>query len=357
MANNRLHKDPFRFIGYFLKRFDTEKSATRIVLEKEFYFSIAHTRLVSSYGLMANCDIKPLHPKSSSIDLSYLASIPATLMAMKNPQRIPSIYVCSDALSVFADQVLEQLTTPFILVSGDSDLTVDEGSLGKAFSLLVESPLLVRWYAQNRVGNHSKIHSLPIGLDFHSKWQEPQMWGGGHVLPATQAFELRVAFDVSPLWVNRIPRAYCDWTGTLDRGDRRECKNEIDERACIFPSGQKTRSQTWLDQSQYAFVLSPSGAGPDCHRTWESLALGCVPIVRRHPLCDLFSQLPVIIVDEWSQVTQSFLEHQHMLMQAQQYNYSKILLSTWVDQIGGTSQKHHIPQMMTIAEYRQWATA
>ena len=30
---------------------------------------------------------------------------------------------------------------------------------------------------------------------------------------------------------------------------------------------------------KYTFILSPAGIGLDCHRTWEALCLGCIPIV------------------------------------------------------------------------------
>lgn len=38
------------------------------------------------------------------------------------------------------------------------------------------------------------------------------------------------------------------------------------------------RSELWRRHGNYAFVISPPGHGLDCHRTWEALALGCIPI-------------------------------------------------------------------------------
>lgn len=47
------------------------------------------------------------------------------------------------------------------------------------------------------------------------------------------------------------------------------------------------------------FVLSPPGNGVDCHRTWESIYLGAIPIVLKKswPFCHL--DLPVLVVDDW----------------------------------------------------------
>lgn len=52
------------------------------------------------------------------------------------------------------------------------------------------------------------------------------------------------------------------------------------------------------------FVVSPWGAGPDCHRNYEAMAMGAVPIVLRHAGLDqLFENEPVLIVNKWSDVT------------------------------------------------------
>jgi hypothetical protein len=50
-------------------------------------------------------------------------------------------------------------------------------------------------------------------------------------------------------------------------------------------------------------VISPHGNALDCYRTWEALLMGCIPIVKRSPIDYLYADLPVAIVDEWSQIT------------------------------------------------------
>ena len=50
------------------------------------------------------------------------------------------------------------------------------------------------------------------------------------------------------------------------------------------------------------YVLSPPGNGPDCHRTWESLYLGAIPIVHRDYWPFLEENLPVITVGEWDEI-------------------------------------------------------
>jgi hypothetical protein len=82
---------------------------------------------------------------------------------------------------------------------------------------------------------------------------------------------------------------------------------------------------------KYKFVLSPPGNGIDCHRTYEAIALGCIPIVKSSPLDPLYEGLPVIIVQDWSEVTRELLEKEYP------YNmdiYSeKMYLQYWIDKI------------------------
>lgn len=56
--------------------------------------------------------------------------------------------------------------------------------------------------------------------------------------------------------------------------------------------------------SKSQFVLSPPGNGADCHRTWEAIYLGAIPIVHKDfwPFGHL--DLPVLVVDDWFNVPQ-----------------------------------------------------
>ena len=50
---------------------------------------------------------------------------------------------------------------------------------------------------------------------------------------------------------------------------------------------------------RYKFVASPPGNGADCHRTWEALYLGAVPIVFSDYFPDSFHHLPVLLVENF----------------------------------------------------------
>lgn len=335
---------------------DRNQESIKRYLAKDCALSIANTRLVASRAILANCDVRADLPQSSEIDLEYLDTVASRMNALGAIGRPASVYICSDALHAFATQVLPQIQIQFVLVSGDSDLAISPKTLGADFDLLSNHHLLMAWFAQNKDSEHPKLHALPIGLDFHSRWRDAQIWGGGFILPAMQEAELRQISKNSLRWSDRKMVAYCNWGISVDRGDRQECKQKMDSSAYFYQTERLNRTQTWAEQSQYAFVVSPSGAGLDCHRTWEALSLGCVPIVKRSPMTEVFEGLPVIIVDEWSQVNPIFLKEQAGRLRAESFDCSKLLLQYWIEQIhtGGASQvfpplRCHLDQMKEVA--------
>ena len=314
-------------------RLDRNQESLKRHLEQDYELSIANTRLVASRAILANCDVKAVLPQSSEIDLEYLSAIPSKINALCDLGRPVSVYICSDALQTFASQVLPQIKIQFVLVSGDSDLAISPKTLGADFDLLSNHHLLAAWFAQNKDAQHPKLYALPIGLDFHSRWRDAQIWGGGFILPAMQEAELRQISKSSLRWSDRKMIAYCNWGVSVDRGDRQECKQKMDPSAYFYQTQRLNRTQTWVEQAQYAFVVSPSGAGLDCHRTWEALALGCVPIVKRSSMTEMFHGMPVVIVDDWSQVNPSFLKEQVERLQDQSFDCSKLLLQYWMERI------------------------
>jgi hypothetical protein len=118
--------------------------------------------------------------------------------------------------------------------------------------------------------------------------------------------------------------------------DRREALRDVPRALVYYEPVHVTREQSWITQTQYAFVLSPHGGGLDCHRTWEALALGCIPIVKTSPLDPLYDGLPVVIVKEWSAVTPSLLTAVVSAFQTQTFDYNKLTLAYWVDKIKNT---------------------
>ena len=326
-----LHRPLYRFLGKFLNRYDRRKIAAKILLQTEFDYSIRNAHLVNSRTLLFACDIHPHSPKSSVEDRNYLNGISdqVSIFLKTHPTKNPSIYVPSDGLMCFAQNVLPNLKRPFVLVSGDSDLSINTASLGSAINALLSNPLLLNWYAQNKDFEHPKLHSLPIGINLHNLWSNPLEWGGGFILPNLQELQLLTIAEQAPPFANRQPFIFCNWHFSIDRADRKDCFARINRSMCFFQEHPLPMAKTWQLQSQYQFVLSPHGAGFDCHRTWEALLLGCIPIIKKAKINELFSDLPVIEVSDWDEISHDFLNQALQAIEQKPINKEKLSNAYW----------------------------
>ena len=96
----------------------------------------------------------------------------------------------------------------------------------------------------------------------------------------------------------------------------------------------------WDILSDVIFTISPPGNGYDCHRTYENLALGNIPILLRTPLCDdgFFERVGCIVVDNYSEITPQFLDD---YLEKHPYNpdpklKEELLMRHWVDKISSS---------------------
>ena len=59
---------------------------------------------------------------------------------------------------------------------------------------------------------------------------------------------------------------------------------------------------------KYKYAISPRGNGLDCHRLWECLYLGIIPVTEKQKGLNQFSNLPILFVDKWENITPEYLE-------------------------------------------------
>lgn len=96
----------------------------------------------------------------------------------------------------------------------------------------------------------------------------------------------------------------------------------------------------------YEFVLSPPGNGIDCHRTWEALYMGCVPIVKRSKLTQRFAeQLPMVLLDYWEHLTNERLNDERKRLLSRVWNSDMLTIGWWEQKIRdcGSSENGHKP--------------
>jgi len=282
---------------------------------------------VCSRGLLKSCTFHSTNPRSSCSNVDYLNTIEG--------REGMSIYVCSHALKSFVINILPKIKHSFVLVSGDSDMCVPKEALSPSETEgLLHHPYLLKWFAQNTPINSHKLVQLPIGLDYHTLSNNPtHSWkieGEGSSPKEQEDLLMQLRQQMVPFH-ERLPLIYVNFSVQNDRFyQRKGALEEIPHELLHMNQRFTPRTENWKKMSTFAFVLSPFGMGMDCHRTWEALCLGCIPIVKA-PFQPLFEGLPVLLVNEWSEITRERLDQ--TLLAFQPRFHDKLTLRYWVDQI------------------------
>jgi hypothetical protein len=103
-----------------------------------------------------------------------------------------------------------------------------------------------------------------------------------------------------------------------------------------LPDFSKNGRIQFLENARRAsFTICPEGNGVDTHRLWETLYMGGVPVVTPNTLMDdLYSQLPVLVVNKWDDLSDSkFLEDEWNRITRKSWDSSLLNQSYWNNEI------------------------
>lgn len=255
------------------------------------------------------------------------------------------VYVASTDFPKFIETFLAlPQTTKIVLVTGLEDIGVPwelfhltrnefRGMWKPPITMrqFIHDPRLVVWFTQNYdlVGCNAfscsdvssdneksliaKVLPIPIGVDFHSGAGKGDMSRRAAIdAVCNQRKELDGILATLPVFPSRplsaVAAFQCDG---FNRNTHEKTRGEVcavlstGRAANISRTDQSTRDHFWRSLGSNAFALAPAGHGIDTHRLWEVLNFHSVPIVLTSPLDRLYSQLPVVVLSNWSEL----LEH------------------------------------------------
>jgi hypothetical protein len=291
---------------------------------------------ICSRGILKSCDIHSTNPQSSIKCLLGYEDIVKKINDNSN-KKINTLYICSSAIPYFISTIFNSINNKFILVSGDCDEDVPTNIFNSHQSFLnfINNDKIIHWFSQNLVGIHKKLTLIPIGLDYHTMSSRKIFWGP--IMNPKDQENLLINIKNSGKHFNqRKVLAYSNFhfaLGTKYGFDRKNAIKLVNSILVYYEPSQISREQSWKKQIEYAFILSPHGGGLDCHRTWEALVLGCIPIVKKSPIDELYKDLPVLIVEDWNLLTQELLEETIKKYSTINFNYEKLTLKYWMDLI------------------------
>lgn len=300
--------------------FDLKKNIIYIFFVVVLQFSIysdvylTESKFIWNTGLALEAQVRPrsfqnLFPKISTYINTSLIE-PGDL-----------IWVQPDQVGLFIDNYLKNISSPIVLLINTCDDTFPDCLRNpESFFNLLNSKYITHIFCQNcSISNHPKITQIPIGLDLHTLAYGKKAFGEPKLaVPDQESIILKIRsmsletpkkliacgdfhFNDSMRYGNQLYKVFGE--------DRTSIFKKLKDLSCtyFFPS-KLPRNLLWQQKIQFAFSLCPPGNGIDTHRLWEDMILGLIPIVKTSPLDPLYKQYPIVIVNDWSEVTESNLQ-------------------------------------------------
>lgn len=117
--------------------------------------------------------------------------------------------------------------------------------------------------------------------------------------------------------------------------------NRISILQTLDKNGIKNKILNYQDYftelSDYKYVISPEGNGIDCHRHYEALLCGCIPIVEENELImDKYKNLPILYTKDYSEITEEYLNEKYEEFLEKKYDFSKLFLDHYEEEVQET---------------------
>ncbi|CAF1024722.1 unnamed protein product [Adineta steineri] len=272
------------------------------------------------------------------------------------------IYVKTDRLSSFFTEVYPYLINKFVLITGQGGTQTP----GEHIRYLEERhSKIIHWFAQNGdidATKNERFTHIPVGINcfemaegirgVHRQYPK-------HILPSVrnnnpdepphyiQPLDVTQSVLTNNIQLDKLVLINfspdTDPTGVRRKLYKDLCENKQSSFTICYdkPGGVNISSlpTIYRRNRQYPLWVSPRGTGIDCHRTWEALYLDIIPIVWHSTLDPLYTNLPIIIINDWSEVNEEFLRnklHEIAMKKAQQpsvYQYEKLRIAYWREMI------------------------
>ena len=232
----------------------------------------------------------------------------------------PNIYYCKiDYVWQFL-QNAKSINNKFVLITHNGDYSVNSD-----MSKFIESiPNLKMWFGQNINCINSRITSLPIGLENTKNWTK---------------FSKKDLLYSSNKNITPEKLIYANFSLYTNPSERLSCYELVRNSSFITDkcANQVTQEyyQNWIeDVCDHHYVLCPRGNGIDTHRLWETLYLGRIPITTRNFNTKFYENLPILLVDNWSEITEELLNDKlEFFSNKSNFDLDLLKMSYWRNEI------------------------
>lgn len=230
------------------------------------------------------------------------------------------IFLKTDLLSFFFKKVHKHIKKKYILVTHNSDFPAP----GEFFRYLNDDKIIA-WFGQNCDNTtHNKFVQIPIGIA-NQYWP----WGDTKIID-----NVRSKINAH---ANRPILVYLNHDNNT-HPERVQVRNIFSDKSWCIKGERKPYQEYLTDLTQARFVICPRGNGLDCHRQWEVLLMGAIPIMKHSTIDSLFDGFPVLFVNSWEEVTQEFLRNKSKKIKKENKCLDRMFVAYWLDKIRAKKQ-------------------
>lgn len=177
-------------------------------------------------------------------------------------------------------------------------------------------------FSKNVYFDHEKVSPIPIGKDWRNTRDDlDEMYTRNDIRTYRKLAYLNFSLETNPEIREFVYKKYKDELWVTAR----------------LPEAYKIYNITHLEYARemhdHTFSFSPTGRALDCYRTWDALYAKSLPIVDRNNHTKNWSDLPLLITKDWSEITQGYLKQTFHDMLDKEYAFEKLTARYWGDVI------------------------
>jgi hypothetical protein len=191
------------------------------------------------------------------------------------------VFVQSPRMSDFFTNINPRIESNYVLITHNGDENITEEYLPFI------TTTIKHWFAQNCLITHPNITPIPIGLE--NKWYYL------HGIP-------RYYRKLRNKSVGKVAKILHKFSVSTNPAKREAALEVLEAHPLADTYVDWRESWSYLNTvNTYAYVASPEGNGHDCHRTWEAMYLGTIPILERSVMSEYFYSLglPIVLIEDW----------------------------------------------------------
>lgn len=231
-------------------------------------------------------------------------------------KRGDAIFLRASHADDFFDHIVPHIKHPFIIVSHGEYY---DGCSNTTIAKYLNHQKVIAWFSTHPCPEpYTKLHAIPLGV-----WVNNRSYASHQEL-STLFRKLRAHKKTGLVYAN-----FAEWA---DPERKKLVKLLHDKQWCSFRESLPFL-EYFEEMANYAFTLSPRGLGIDCYRTWEALLVGSIPIVKSSWLDSIYQDLPVLIINDWKELTEEFLLQKYKELTTREYSLEKLSIDYWAFKI------------------------